>query len=157
MKRSIVREVLECASPLALSIEVRSKSARGLAHSKTLARHLVAFLFLSVALFFSGCAYRLGPVGGQAAGARSVQVRPFANNALEPRLSEAVVNSVRKSIQRDGTFRLNSSNDSDIIVSGTILKFDRAELSFQPGDIITPRDYRVAIIAKVTALERATG
>src|SRR5947207_15080948 len=107
--------------------------------------------FLSLVLLglcLTSCAYRLGPVGGQAAGARSVQVRPFVNTAVEPRLSEAVVNSVRKSIQRDGTFRLNTSDDPDIIVSGTILRFDRAELSFQHGDIITPRDYRVAIVAK---------
>ena len=105
----------------------------------------------------TGCAYRLGPVGDQTAGGRSIQVRPFANNALEPRLSESIANSIRKSIQRDGTFRLDTSHDADIILSGTILKFDRAELSFQPRDIITPRDYRVSIVAKITAQERATG
>lgn len=116
-----------------------------------------ALCTLLIPLSLCGCAYRLGPVGGQTAGARSVQVRPFVNNALEPRLSEAVVNSVRKSIQRDGTFRLNTSGDADIVLNGTILKFDRSELSFQPGDVITPRDYRVVITAKVTALDRATG
>jgi hypothetical protein len=114
-----------------------------------------AIVFLTLGV--GGCAYRLGPVGGQAAGGRSIQVRPFANNALEPRLSEAVVNSLRKSIQRDGTFRLDTSQDADIVLSGTILSFDRTELSFQPGDIITPKDYRVSIVAKITAQERATG
>src|SRR5207247_10675478 len=93
--------------------------------------HLFCVLLI-LAVFFTGCAYHLGPVGGQAAGARSVQVRPFSNNALEPRLSEAVVNSVRKSLQRGGTCGLNTTADADIIVSGTILRFDRAELSFQP-------------------------
>jgi lipopolysaccharide assembly LptE-like protein len=124
------------------------------------ARSTLSLLQLAVgviALLLAGCAYHLGPVGGQAAGARSVQVRPFSNNALEPRLSEAIVNSVRKSIQRDGTFRLDTSGDADIIVSGTILSFDRSELSFQPGDIITPRDYRVSTVAKVTAVDRSTG
>jgi hypothetical protein len=110
-----------------------------------------------VALLGSGCAYHFGPTGGQTAGARSIRVQPFVNNALEPRLSEAVVNSVRKNIQRDGTFRLERSADADVILFGTILSFDRAELSFQPGDIITPRDYRVSILTKVTAQERATG
>jgi hypothetical protein len=156
------------------------KSGRGLPHSKTLARIRGGYEFRrswsapALCRFFSlcrsgeiavviiilamqGCAYRLGPIGGQTAGARSIQVQPFANNALEPRLSEAVVNSLRKNIQRDGTFRLERSSDADVILSGTILSFDRAELSFQPGDIITPRDYRVSILTKVTAQERATG
>jgi hypothetical protein len=117
----------------------------------------VLILITLTTLSLQGCAYRLGPVGDQTAGARSIQVQPFANSALEPRLSEAVVNSVRKNIQRDGTFRLQRSADADVILSGTILSFDRAELSFQPGDIITPRDYRVSILAKITAQERATG
>jgi hypothetical protein len=43
------------------------------------------------------------------------------------------------------------------VVSGAILRFDRTEVSFQPGDIITPRDYRVSIVAQVLARERITG
>src|ERR1051325_4820440 len=107
--------------------------------------------------FLCGCAYTLGPTNGQIAGAKSIQIRPFTSSALEPRLTEYVANSLRKSIQRDGTFRLETGNDSDIVLTGTILKFDRAELSFVPGDIITPRDYRVSIVALITARERATG
>src|SRR5216117_206444 len=119
---------------------------------------VASFYFLvCVVLSLAGCAYRLGPVGGQSAGTRSVQIRPFVNNALEPRLTEAIVNSLRKSIQRDGTFRLNTSDDADIVLSGTIVSLERQELSFQPGDIITPRDYRIAIVAQIKALERATG
>src|SRR3954469_9000500 len=111
-------------------------------------------LFLAL---LAGCAYSLGPTNGQIAGAKSVKVQPFENKALEPRLNEYVLNSVRKSIQRDGTFRLESGSGGDIILTGTILRFERNELSFQPGDIITPRDYRVSIIAQVTARERVSG
>jgi len=114
-------------------------------------------LSLLSVLILSGCAYTLGPTNGQIAGAKSIKVQAFVNAALEPRLSEYVVNSIRKNIQRDGTFRLETSSDGDIIVTGTILKFERNELSFQPGDVITPRDYRVSIVAQVTARERITG
>jgi hypothetical protein len=116
-------------------------------------------LLLSIlaACALSGCAYSLGPTNGQIAGARSVQVNPLINNALEPRLTEAVTTSLRKNIQRDGTFRLDTKNEGDIVVSGAILRFDRTEVSFQPGDIITPRDYRVSIVAQVLARERITG
>ncbi len=117
----------------------------------------LALLLSLLAVLLVGCAYSLGPTNGQIAGAKSIQISPFVNNALEPRLSEAVITSLRKNIQRDGTFRLDTHNDGDIILTGTILKFDRTELSFQPGDIITPRDYRVSIVAKITARERVSG
>jgi hypothetical protein len=109
------------------------------------------------AVAFSGCAYQLGPTNNQTAGARSVQVTPFLNRTIEPRLSEYVTLEVRKQIQKDGTFRLNSSDDGDIIVSGFVTTFTRSGLSFQPTDVITPRDYWLSMVAHVTARERSTG
>ena len=117
------------------------------------------FLFGALlAVVMAGCAgYQLGPTNGQQARARSIQVNPFASRALEARLSEAVTSSLRKNLQQDGTFRLNTSNEGDIIVTGTILDFDRTQLSFQPQDVLTARDYRVAITAQVVARERDSG
>src|SRR5580765_5671449 len=46
---------------------------------------------LCLQLFLSGCAgYKLGPVNGETAGSKSVQVMPFSNKTLEPRLGDAV-------------------------------------------------------------------
>jgi hypothetical protein len=110
------------------------------------------------ALFGSGCAgYRLGPVSGQVAGARSVQVNPFTSKVLEPRVGDAVTASLRKQFQQDGTYRLNTKQEGDIILSGSIVEYDRSHLSFQPTDIVTPRDYRLRLKAHVTAQERASG
>ena len=109
-------------------------------------------------LLLAGCAgYQLGPSNGLRSGARSIQINPFQNTALEARLSEAVTQSLRKSLQKDGTYRLHSGDAGDIVVSGTILNYDREQLSFQPRDVITPRDYRVSITVQVTARERASG
>ncbi len=109
-------------------------------------------------LALGGCAgYRLGPTNGLSAGARTIQIKPFSNQAAEPRLSEAVTASLRKNLQQDGTYRLGTRDDGDIIVTGTILNLDRTQLSFQPNDILTARDYRVAITAQVTARERSSG
>jgi hypothetical protein len=120
--------------------------------------HLSLSLFVTATLaLFSGCAYQLGPTNNQIAGARSVQVNPFVNRTIEPRLSEWVTLEVRKQIQKDGTFRLNTSKDGDIVVSGAITGFFRSGLSFQPADVITPRDYWLSMVARVTAFERGTG
>jgi hypothetical protein len=118
-----------------------------------------AVLGLTIAaLGFAGCAgYRLGPVNGQTAAVRSVEITPFASKVMEPRVGDAVTTSLRRHLQQDGTYRLNTREESDIIVTGSVLEYDRAHISFQPRDILTPRDYRLRIRAHVTARERQTG
>jgi hypothetical protein len=110
------------------------------------------------ALLLSGCAgYRLGPVNGMAAGEKSIQVTPFANQTLEPRLTDAVTAQLRRELQRDGTFRLASHEDGDIVVSGVITRYNRREMSLSPADTLTVRDYRLILTAQVTARERSSG
>jgi len=105
----------------------------------------------------TGCAgYRLGPTDGQPAGARSIEVHPFVNQTVEPRLSEAVTAALRREFQRDGTFRLATREAGDLVVSGVITRFERRELSFLPDDILTVQDYRVDLTAHVTVRERAS-
>ena len=38
-----------------------------------------------------------------------------------------------------------------------LLRFEREYLSFQPGDVVTPRDYRLALFTHVIAKERLSG
>jgi hypothetical protein len=105
-----------------------------------------------------GCAgYRLGPTNGLAAGEKSVQISPFENRTLEPRLTDAVTTQVRKQIQRDGTFRLATHGDPDVIVSGVIIKYLRQEVTLASHDILTVQDFRITLTAQVTARERSTG
>ncbi len=109
-------------------------------------------------LGLAGCAgYRVGPTNGVAAGEKSVQVNFFRNQTLEPRLVEAVNSALRKNIQRDGTYRLNTRDEGDIVISGEIVRFNRSPLSFQAADIITVRDYTLLLTAKITATERSSG
>jgi hypothetical protein len=111
-----------------------------------------------VALGGSGCAgYKLGPVNGLAAREKSVQVNPFDNQTLEPRLTDAVTSQLRKQLQRDGTYQLASHNDGDIVVSGSVTRYVRQEVSFSSSDILTVRDYRLELSAQVTARDRSTG
>ncbi len=111
-----------------------------------------------LALALSGCAgYRLGPTNGQAAGTRSVQIDPFVNKTVEPRLGDYLINSLRKHLQQDGTYRLETHDDGDIIISGVITDYQRKELSFQPQDVITVLDYEITMTAQITARERVTG
>jgi len=120
--------------------------------------HRLVLLCVATAfLGLTGCAYRLGPSNGESAGTRSIQVNPFQNRTVEPRLIEAVSFALRQELQQDGTYTLNTQNEGDIVLNGTIISYERHSLSFQSRDVLTPRDYRLTITAQVTARDRVSG
>jgi hypothetical protein len=99
----------------------------------------------------------VGPTNGLAAGSKSIQVNLFQNQTYEPRLSEAVGFAMRRELQQDGTYRLDTRGEADIVVNGTIIKYDRAGISYNPNDIETVRDYYITLTARVIAVDRASG
>ncbi len=120
-----------------------------------LACNILAGALLSV---ICGCAgYGLGPSNGIRAGEKTIQITPVTNRTLEPRLGDAVTSALRKEIQRDGTFSLVTSGTADIVVTCELFSYIRNEISFVPGDIVTARDYRVSLGARVTAKEGFDG
>jgi hypothetical protein len=120
---------------------------------------LPARLFLlCVALLVSGCAgYRLGPTDGTAAGSRTIQLTPFSNQTMQPRLGDAVTTALRRAVQQDGTFRLATREKGDLVVTGVLTHYDRRELSLLPNDVLTVNDFRINVTARVTAKDRSTG
>lgn len=117
--------------------------------------HSAALLFL---LVLGGCAgYQVGPTNGMEAGSRSVEIQAFRNDTLEPRVVEPLMTALRRRVQQDGTYRLETRESGDVVVSGVLTDFHRSKLSHQPGDIITARDYRLALAARVKGLDRTTG
>ena len=109
-------------------------------------------------MLWTGCAgYRLGPTDGSAAGERSVEIRPFADNTAEPRLIEPVASALRKQVQRDGTLRLVTGEPGDILVTGTLLGYSRTPLTLKPNDLFSTRDYEVRLTARVVATEQPGG
>ena len=109
-------------------------------------------------VFVSGCAgYKLGPTNGLEAGARSIQINPPFNTTFEPRIAVALNQQLRKQLQRDGTYRLETRGEGDVVVTTTILGYEKTGESFEPRDTLTVRDYRVVLIAHVTAMDRISG
>lgn len=118
----------------------------------------IRLLFLGLlTCALAGCAYRLGPTNSVAAGEKSIQVTPFSNQTMEPRLGDAVTTALRRNLQRDGTYRLATHGGADIVVTGVLTHYTRRELSFLPNDVLSVSDYRVNVRAQVTARELASG
>jgi hypothetical protein len=121
-------------------------------------RALAVIAALAALLLLPGCAgYQLGPTGGRTAGEKSVEVKLFANATMEPRLADPVNFALRRSLQQDGTFRLDTAGESDYIVTGTITAYNRPPVSFQSGDVISVQDYFIQMTAEVKLTERRTG
>jgi hypothetical protein len=119
-----------------------------------------AFLMLAAGctLAGAGCAgYRLGPTNPEVTGGKTVQVSFFQNQTLEPRLVEAVNQNLRQAIQQDGSLKLNTHGDADILVTGTLLEYERRPMTFQPKDVVSVANYEVRLKARVKAVERVSG
>jgi hypothetical protein len=115
------------------------------------------FIFALALFALTGCGYTLGPTNGLTAREKRIQITPFLNRTLEPRLGDAVTSALRRGIQRDGTYQLATQGGADIIVTGTVTKYDRHELNFEPHDVLTVKDFRVNIEAKITARNITSG
>lgn len=116
------------------------------------------FLFCALAILSAGCAgYHLGPVNPDVvAGAKSIEISPFNNQTLQPRLGEAVTQALRERLQTDGTYRLATREPGDIVVTGVITDYRREGTSFLRSDVTTAVNYRVSLTAHVTVRDRAT-
>ncbi|MFO1461756.1 MAG: LPS assembly lipoprotein LptE [Verrucomicrobiota bacterium] len=118
-----------------------------------LRRTVAAGLFLAVfATITAGCAYSLGPTNQQVAGAQSITIEAFPNETLQPGLTDVVNNAVRRQVQRDGTFHLETRGTGDIIVTGKITRYGRLPLGSRRDNVLTPQDYDISITAKVKAM-----
>jgi len=122
-------------------------------------RALTLLLSGLVALTLAGCAgYHLGPVNGMTAGAKSIEIQPFKNRTLEPRLGDAITQSLRERLQTEGTYRLATRGSSgDVLVTGVVRNYTRQGLGYLNADLFTPENFRLDVVVHVTALDRLTG
>ena len=86
-----------------------------------------------------------------------MEVLPFNNQTLEPRLGDAVTQALRERLQGDATFHLARGGTADIVVTGIIKGYSRQGLSYLNSDVLTANNYNVSIVAHVKACESGTG
>jgi hypothetical protein len=114
--------------------------------------------FLAAAVMVSGCAsYRLGPVNPAIPTGQAIEVGLFQNTTPQPGLTESLNASIRRELQRDGTFELATGGDGDVLIAGNITAYRRSAVSFQPRDILSVRDFEVELVTRILASEKATG
>lgn len=122
-------------------------------------RALKNFLPVLAAIFLSGCAgYHLGSVNGDVAGEKTVEVKPFNNQTLQPRLGDDVTQALRERLQTDATYRLvTDGQPGDLVVNGVIRTYSRVGLGNLNRDASTMQNYLVKTVVHVTVRDRVSG
>jgi len=60
-------------------------------------------------------------------------------------------------LQADATYHLATRDPGDVIVTGVIRGYTRQGLGYLSTDVATPENYRVEVVAHVTARDRISG
>ncbi|MSU40834.1 MAG: hypothetical protein EXS22_11060 [Pedosphaera sp.] len=116
------------------------------------ARHILLCSVAAALLAFTGCAgYQMGRSSG-----KTVQVKFFENQTLEPRLLADINRALRQQLQQDGTYRLVSTG-GDVVVSGVLKRYTRNGVSYTPTDVLAVQDYQLVLTAQVKVTEAGTG
>ena len=118
-----------------------------------------ALVLISLSLgMLTGCVgYVTGPTNGLRAGAQSVRVEFFKNETLEPRLVVAVNRALKRNLQQDGTYVLETQGNADLVVTGELTQFLRSGVSYTPGDSLSVKDYSMSLTAHIKVTRPSTG
>ena len=130
-------------------------SHRASVNGRTATATLTAF-GVGLALFTFGCAgYRVGPVAKR--NFTSIAVPVFRNETLLPQLEAQVSNAIIKRLQQDGSLRIETEPRADVVLTGTIFRYERNALRTLRSDTGVPREFEIAITVRVEAKDRRTG
>ena len=112
--------------------------------------------FTLICLFVFGCAgYHIGPVTKR--NFNSIAVPVFRNTTLQPQLEAQISNAIIQRLQQDGSLRIESEPRADVVLKGSITKYERQALRSSRTDTGSPREYEISIIVRVEATDRRTG
>ncbi len=119
--------------------------------------HLIRMApLLLFSTFGFGCAgYHVGPVTKTSF--HSIAVPMFRNETLRPQLEAQISNGIIQRLQQDGSLQIESQSRADVVLIGTIFRYDRIALRTLRSDTGIPREYRISITVRVEARDRRTG
>lgn len=120
---------------------------------------LLALLSAALVFALTGCAgYHLGAsVPKKMNGIKTVAVPTFRNETLVPRLESLAASTVVAEFQNDGTFKVCSPEEADVIVAGTIEKIRRRGARSVRSDIVKQQEYTLQVTFNYTVTRRTTG
>lgn len=116
-------------------------------------------LLAPAALFLSGCAgYRLGAIKPTLmANVKTIAVPVFENETLEPRIEVLVSNTIIKQFQQDGTYKIVSAADADVVLQGKIHELRRRSARSVRGNVLATKEFTDTVVLEFKLIKRSTG
>ena len=112
-------------------------------------------VLLSLLLLLSSCGYRFTQVGGVVPeGARTIAILAFVNGTNEPYVDVEVTKAVVNEFFTDGRLKVVSSESADLVLRGTVTKFDMTPSGYTPDNYV--QSYTVSIVMNVTVEDPVT-
>jgi len=119
---------------------------------------MTRILLLSLTLCVAGCGYHLGGIKPTPMRrVTTVAVPTFKNNTILPRIEAQTADAVAKQFQQDGTYRLESSDQADVIVEGTIVSVDRLPMRIFASNVLQTSEFELTLRVKYRVIDRVTG
>jgi len=116
------------------------------------------FLFLLPIMLVSGCGYHLGEIKPTPMRrVTTIAVPAFKNETLLPRLEAQTADAVAKQFQQDGTYRIESIDQADAIVEGTIVSVERLPMRVFSNNVLQTSEFQLTVKVKYRVIDRITG
>ncbi len=107
-------------------------------------------------LLAAGCStYRLGSAVPEEL--RTIAVPVFENASGFPEIDAVVTQYVLREFQREGTLKLKSLDSASLKLLGKLVKSDLQALSYDRNYGTRASEYRYALTAEITLVERGSG
>ncbi len=123
-----------------------------------MSRYSLLFLLLPLILLTGGCGYHLGEIKPTPMRrVTTLAVRTFKNDTLLPRLEAQTADAVAKQFQQDGTYRIESADQADAVVEGTILSVQRQPMRVFASNVLQTSEFELTLIVQYRVVDRTTG
>ena len=111
-------------------------------------------LFITLAaILTAGCGYHLVGYGSSLPNhIKTIAIPTFKNSSIEPNIHRDVTDSIRRAFISDGRLKLIDARRADLIIKGTLIKYQLQPVSFSAQDTVD--EYIVRLGVQIEAYDR---
>ena len=112
------------------------------------------FLFITLAaILTAGCGYHLVGYGSSLPNhIKTIAIPTFKNSSTEPNSHRDVTDSIRRAFISDGRLKLIDARRADLIIKGTLIKYQLQPVSFSAQDTVD--EYIIRLGVQIEAYDR---
>ena len=113
---------------------------------------------LVLVLCLAGCGYTLGEIKPTSMRRiNTLAITTFENKTVVPRLEAQTADAVIKQFQQDGTYRIETADRADAILTGTIKDLRRQPMRVYGSNVQQTSEFELVLTVDYVVKDRVTG